>query len=58
MATALPPPRNTLLWVDNATRRRQLEDDNRRLQLEDYRTVSDERGPVRGYPGGIRRGRR
>lgn len=39
---------------DQAAKKRlqQLEDDSRRLELEDWRTVSTDRGPVRGYPGG------
>lgn len=39
---------------DPAAKKRlqQLEDDSLRFDQEDYRTVSTERGPVRGYQGG------
>lgn len=36
-------------------RLQQIEDDGIRFDQEDYRTVSTERGPVRGYQGGARR---
>lgn len=29
-----------------------LADLERKMELEDYRTVSTDRGPVRGFPGG------
>lgn len=46
------------LWnTRNFTRLAQLEADSDRFAREDYRTVSTERGPVRGYEGG-RSGRR
>lgn len=51
------PPQNA---VENAVRsmerRLKLLAMSERSDLEDYRTVSTERGPVRGYEGGPRRG--
>lgn len=45
------------LWNDrNFKRLRQLESDSDRFAREDYRTVSTERGPVRGYESGRGRG--
>jgi hypothetical protein len=45
------------LWNDrNLKRLTQIENDSIRFAREDYRTVSTERGPVRGYEaGGARR---
>lgn len=42
---------------DPAAKKRiaQLEADATRFDLEDYRTVATDRGPVRGYSGGARR---
>ena len=33
----------------------QLEADSQRFDLEDYRVVGTDRGPVRGFPGGSRK---
>jgi hypothetical protein len=45
------------LWDErNFTRLQQIENDSIRFAAEDYRTVSTERGPVRGYEGGRGRG--
>lgn len=56
MAFAIPSNAAIQTLVDAAARGdvaakkrlQQLEDDSRRLDQEDYRTVSTERGPVRG----------
>lgn len=48
MATVLPSPRFTELWVNNMRRRLQLIADNDKLQLENRTTVNTDRGPVRG----------
>lgn len=56
MATAIPSNSAIQTLITEAAqgdpaaklRLQQLEDDNLRLQLEDYRTVSTDRGPVRG----------
>jgi hypothetical protein len=54
MATTIPSTAAIArMWAErNFTRLRQIEDDNNRLQLEDYRTISTDRGPVKGYSGG------
>jgi len=52
MASAIPPPANINLLFAHRERLRQVEDDNLRLQLEDYRTINSDRGPVRGHGGG------
>jgi hypothetical protein len=57
MASAMPPPANTALWVSPFPGRptqRQIEiiRDRKRLELEDYRTINPARGPVRGYGRG------
>lgn len=51
MATIVPSNAAVdALWRSgNFTRLRQLEADDDRRRREDYRTVSTERGPVRGY---------
>ncbi len=51
MATCIPPNAAIQQWFNDPTRNRQIYDDNNRLQLEDWRAVNPERGPVRGYPG-------
>lgn len=63
MAFAIPSNGAIQVLVDAAARGdadakkrlQQLEDDSLRFDQEDHRTVSSERGPVRGYPGGARR---
>lgn len=49
MATTQPPPSNDalLLLPENRARLRGLARDRRREELEDYRTINPERGPVR-----------
>jgi hypothetical protein len=51
MATIVPSNAVVaMLWsTRNFKRLRELEVDGDRRDLEDYRTVSTERGPVRGY---------
>jgi hypothetical protein len=39
----------------NARRLQQLYDQGEALDMEDYRTVGTDRGPVRGFVGGSRR---
>lgn len=50
MATVVPPNRavDLALRTNNTARIAQLEGDQRRRDAEDYRTVSTDRGPVRG----------
>lgn len=54
MATIVPSNAAVAaLWsTRNFIRLRQLEVDSERRAREDYRTVSTERGPVRGYESG------
>lgn len=47
MATCIPPNNAIRTWFASEQRKRQLQDDNRRLQLEDRNTANVQRGPMR-----------
>lgn len=47
MATCIPPNSSIRIWFASEQRKRQLYDDNRKLQLEDRNTVNAGRGPIR-----------
>jgi len=51
MAAVIPPNNAIQIWFNDPVRNRQIYDDNRRLQREDWRNVNPGRGPVKGFPG-------